>query len=38
MPIKSEVKQESDATIKKVEEDRGLTIQVSFINKIRDLA
>ena len=30
MPIKSEVKQESDATIKKVEEDRGLTIQVSF--------
>ena len=38
MPIKSEVKQESDATIKKVEEDRGLTIQVSFSNKIRDLA
>ena len=31
MPIKSEVKQESDATIKKVEEDRGLTIQVSFL-------
>ena len=31
MPIKSEVKQESDATIKKVEEDRGLTIQVSVL-------
>ena len=31
MPIKSEVKQESDATVKKVEEDRGLTIQVSFL-------
>ena len=30
MPIKSEVKQESDATVKKVEEDRGLTIQVNF--------
>ena len=31
MPIKSEVKQESDATVKKVEEDRGLTIQVSVV-------
>ena len=28
MPIKSEIKQESDATIQKVEEDRGLSIQV----------
>ena len=28
MPIKSEQKQESDATIQKVEDDRGLSIQV----------
>ena len=31
MPIKAEVKQESDATVKKVEEDRGLSIQVSVL-------
>ena len=30
MPIKSEIKQESDATIQKVEEDRGLSIQVTI--------
>ena len=30
MPIKSEQKQESDATIQKVEDDRGLSIQVNI--------
>lgn len=31
MPIKSEQKQESDATIQKVEDDRGLSIQAAIV-------
>jgi cullin 1 len=31
MPIKSEIRQESDATIQKVEEDRGLSIQAAIV-------